>query len=54
MEMMKLTQNLRFFMGRHRNHLETASTASEVHEQLVHAGQDIMHFTARTKNQPSL
>jgi mannitol/fructose-specific phosphotransferase system IIA component (Ntr-type) len=53
-EMMELTQNLRFFMIRHRNLLEGASTASYVHEQLVQAGQDIMRFIERTKNQPFL
>jgi mannitol/fructose-specific phosphotransferase system IIA component (Ntr-type) len=54
MEMQALTQNLRFFMAKHRNLLESASTAPELYEGLVQAGQDIMHFIDRTKNQPFL
>ena len=54
MEMQSLTLNLRLFMFKHHNLLETASTKSEIYDQLVRAGQDIMHFVDRTKNQPLL
>jgi mannitol/fructose-specific phosphotransferase system IIA component (Ntr-type) len=52
--MMKLTHNLCYFMGWNCNLLESASSASDVYEQLVQAGQDLMHLIERTKNQPNL
>jgi mannitol/fructose-specific phosphotransferase system IIA component (Ntr-type) len=49
-EMQPLTQKLRYFMVEHHNLLETASTMSDIYDQLAWAGQDIMHFVKRTSN----